>query len=121
MKFLWTTLHVKDMEDSLKFYRDIVGLPVIRSMKPNPEMEIVFLGKGETQVELISDNINGNQGTVGNISLGFDCCSLDEISKVLAENGINIHKGPYKPNPNIQFLYVLDPDGFKVQFVEIIG
>lgn len=26
MNFLWTTLHVKDMEASLTFYKNVVGL-----------------------------------------------------------------------------------------------
>jgi lactoylglutathione lyase len=118
MKFCWTTLHVKDIEASLKFYQGIVGLSIVRRMKPNPEMEIVFLGEGETQVELISDNQSGNFIAVENISLGIDCGSLDDIIKVLDENNLSIHEAPFKPNPHIQFLYVLDPDGFKVQFVE---
>ncbi|MBN2790677.1 MAG: VOC family protein [Candidatus Delongbacteria bacterium] len=120
MKFCWTTLHVRDMKKSLKFYQKIVGLSIVRRMKPNPDMEIVFLGEGETQVELISDNKSGNTVSVENISLGFDCGSLDKIKENLEENNIPVHEGPFKPNPHIQFLYVLDPDGFKVQFVENI-
>ena len=40
---------------------------------------------------------------------------------VLVERGIAIHSGPFQPNPELRFLYVLDPDGLKVQFVEFSG
>lgn len=30
MKFCWVTLHVKNMEESIRFYRDIAGLKLDR-------------------------------------------------------------------------------------------
>jgi lactoylglutathione lyase len=50
MKFCWTTIYVKNMEESLKFYQGIVGLSLDRRAKATPEMELAFLGKGVTQV-----------------------------------------------------------------------
>ncbi len=32
--------------------------------------------------------------------------------------GLPVQAGPFSPNPSIKFLYVLDPDGLKIQFVE---
>ena len=43
MKFCWSTLHVRNMSESLAFYQDIVGLEVTRQFKPGPGMEISFL------------------------------------------------------------------------------
>ena len=53
MTYCWTTITVTDFEKSVAFYRDVIGLKVARRMQPNPDMEIAFLGEGETQVELI--------------------------------------------------------------------
>jgi lactoylglutathione lyase len=77
MKFCWTTVNVTDMENSLGFYRDIVGLELDRRFKPVPHMEIAFLGNGETQVELIHNAEGGNTYTGKGISLGFEVESLD--------------------------------------------
>ncbi|MDD5601014.1 MAG: VOC family protein, partial [Actinomycetota bacterium] len=33
MKFCWTTIMVNDLEESLKFYQEIIGLPVNRRFK----------------------------------------------------------------------------------------
>ena len=57
MKFCWTTLSVNNMEESLKFYHEIIGLPVDRRFKMGPEAEIAFLGDGETKLELMYDKI----------------------------------------------------------------
>ena len=50
MKLCWVTINVKNMDESINFYTKIVGLSVDRIMKPNPKMQIAFLGSGETKV-----------------------------------------------------------------------
>jgi lactoylglutathione lyase len=54
------------------------------------------------------------------ISVGFDAESLDNIKETLKENNIPILAGPIQPNPSIKFLYVHDPNGLKIQFIEFI-
>ena len=120
MKFCWTTISVKDMNESLKFYKDVAGLPVSRRMKPGPDMEIVFLGSGDTMVELIYDAKAGNVSFGKDISMGFEVESIDKIIEFLKNKNIPIESGPFQPNPNIKFLYVLDPNGMRIQFVENI-
>ena len=44
MKFCWSTLHVRNMEESLKFYKEIVGLEIDSRFAAGPGVEIVFLG-----------------------------------------------------------------------------
>jgi lactoylglutathione lyase len=118
MKFCWTTLMVKNMEDSLKFYQEIIGLNIDRRFNAGPEMEIAFLGDGETKVELIC-NKNVNDVNLGkDISIGFEVKSVDEMMNFVKEKGIDIHSGPFQPNPHVKYFFVEDPNGLKVQFVE---
>lgn len=118
MRFCWTTINVTDMEKSMGFYRDIVGLPITRRMKPNPDMEIVFLGSGETQVELIYEAKNKTVSFGRHISIGFVVESLDAFTDLLSVAGVKVFAGPFQPNPSVKFIYVLDPDGLRVQFVQ---
>jgi lactoylglutathione lyase len=118
MKFCWSTLHIRDMEESLKFYTEIVGLSVERRFKAGPAMEIVFLGNGETKVELVADKQHKNISIGQDISLGFTVDSVDEKILSLQQKGISLHSGPFQPNPHIRFFYLLDPNGLKIQFVE---
>jgi len=118
MKFCWSTLLVKDMEESLKFYKDIVGLKENRRYPAGPGVEIVFLGEGDTQVELIYNEQKKEFSMGADISLGFEVDSVDEMISSLKEKGISIHSGPMSPNPHVKFFYVLDPNGLKIQFVE---
>ena len=121
MKFNWVTCHVKNLEASLKFYQEIVGLPLARRFTTGPGSEIAFLGDGETQVELICSSRDTLAGMSPDISLGFAVDSIDRLLPVLQANGIAIHSGPFSPGPNLRFIYVQDPDGLKVQFAESRG
>lgn len=120
MKFCWSTIKVKNMEESLKFYKEIVGLKENRRFNAGPGIEIAFLGEGETQVELICDEKNKQVNLGPDISLGFRVNSVDEMMALVKEEGIDIHSGPFQPNPHVKFFYVLDPNGLKIQFVEFI-
>lgn len=118
MKFLWCTINVKDMEASLKFYQDVIGLKVLRRYRPAAEVEIAFLGEGETQVELIHNTNIQDVKHGSHISLGFETESISQLIQVFKEKGIQVESGPFEPNPKIAFFYIQDPDGVKIQFVE---
>jgi len=115
MKYCWTTLMVKDLDKSIEFYRDLIGLPVNRRFSTGPSGEIAFLGEGETQIELIEQQ--GVSSSVGNaVTLGFAVESLDKTFQQVKEIGIRVESGPIQPNEHIKFFYVLDPDGIRIQF-----
>jgi lactoylglutathione lyase len=118
MKFCWTTLYVKNMEESLRFYQEIIDLKVERKFRASPEMEIAFLGDGETKVELVHNETHKETAMGHDISLGFEVASLDKTIQMIKDKGIPVHSGPFQPNPHIRFFYVLDPNGLKIQFVE---
>jgi len=108
------------MEDSLNFYQEIVGLTVDRRFKAGPGIEIAFLGDGEKKVELICNEEIKDIKIGENISLGFEMDSVDEMMAFVKEKGIPIHSGPFQPNPNTKFFFIIDPNGLKIQFVERI-
>ena len=120
MKFCWVTINVKDMEKSLDFYQEIIGLNISRRMKPNPDMEIIFLGSSGTQIELIYHKKVDDITMGKDICLGFVVDSIERMSEILKKENIPIHSGPFQPNPSIKFIYILDPNGIKIQFVENI-
>lgn len=120
MKFCWVTLNVHDMEKSLEFYRDVVGLSVHRQFSPQPNDRIVFLGSrdGETEIELIRNEKDALMSFSQNISLGFKVESLESTMEILKRHDIPILSGPFQPNPSIRFFFVRDPNGLRVQFVQ---
>ena len=117
MAFLWCTVRVKDLERSVKFYEDVVGLKVVRRL-PGPHGDIVFLGAGgETLLELMGGR---SKNVDEDISIGFSTGDLDALTKELHARGVKIHSGRFAC-AGVHFLFVQDPDGLKVQFVEQSG
>lgn len=109
------------MKKSLAFYRDILGLPLKRSMKPSDTMELAFLGEGETEVELICNKENTAPAFGKDISLGFIVPSIEAFQETMKKHNIPLLAGPFQPNPSIRFVYISDPDGLKIQLVQRLG
>jgi len=118
MKFLWTTIHVKNLEESIYFYADLAGLTVQRRFSPGPGREIAFMGNGtagETLVELIS---GGEDAAFGDgISIGFAVESADAMLERVKGKNIPVHSGPVE-TPGFKFFCVKDPSGLSVQFFQ---
>lgn len=118
MHFCHVTLTVKDMDASIRFYTEVVGLPVVSRYQAAAGMEIAFLGEGETKVELICDANHQNAIVGSAISIGFEVESVPEKLNCLQHCGVTIVSDIVQPNPNVRFFYAADPDGFRVQFLE---
>jgi len=118
MALLWCTLHVKNLDASIKFYETFVGLSVNRRFESRPGIEIAFLGDGETQLELIDAGDGDTFPVSDQISIGFSVDSVDDKIKQLKKAGIEIYKEPVQPNPHIRFFYIKDPNGISVQFAQ---
>lgn len=106
------------MDDSLKFYQDIVGLSISRRFTAGAGVEISFLGEGETKIELVCNSNHKAKSHAEGISLGFEVESVDQMIKFIKENGLEVESGPFQPNPHIKFFHVKDPNGVSIQFVE---
>jgi lactoylglutathione lyase len=117
MKFKHVTLSVADLDASLRFYHDIVGLEVQRRFPAGPGREIVFLGSGDTKVELIG-GANHDGTELGNgVSMGFATESLEDMIALLRENGYETDGNIISPQPDVQFFFAKDPDGYNIQFI----
>ena len=118
MKFLWTTILVNNMDESLKFYEEIVGIKLVDRFPAGPGMEISFLGEGETKVELICNEKLKELDAGSRVTLGFKVESLEEKINFIKGKGTKIITGPIQPNPSIKYFIIKDPNGVKIQFAE---
>lgn len=118
MSMLWCTVKVKNMDESIHFYEKIVGLDITSRFQTGNGLDIAFLGKGETKLELIYDE-NLTDITIGkDISIGFEVESVDDKIWFLNENDIDIIGNVISPNPHTRFFYIKDPNGLTIQFIE---
>jgi lactoylglutathione lyase len=110
---------VNDIEECIKFYSEIIGLPLCRRTQPTPGVEIAFMGDdGNMQLELIHNEVLKEINIGQDLSLAFEVESVNEKMEEFQKMGIPIYGGPYRPSPYVKFFYILDPNGLKVQLVQ---
>lgn len=115
MKFSHVTLSVENLEESINFYQDTIGLPLKNRFSPRPGVEIAFLGNGETAIELVCGQVKENAVIGQGISLGFEVESLTETMEFLHQKGIEAEVVQF--NPQAKCLFISNADGVKIQII----
>ncbi len=117
MKYIWSTIRVKNYEESINFYTKFLELDVINTIETEEGIKIAFLSDGTSKIEILYDNTKGDIEVSKDISLGFGVESLDDIINDLNNKNIE-YIGPIQPNPNTRFIFIKDPNGIRIQLVE---
>lgn len=113
----WITLRIQDLEASLHFYNQVLGLPIERRFESRGKQIAMLSMDGQAKLELIQGSEQVVKPECG-VSLGFEVESLDKAMIYLETQGIPVARGPIAPNPHLSFFYILDPDGFEIQLAE---
>jgi lactoylglutathione lyase len=117
MKYCWCTIMVRDLDASLAFYQNVLGLKIGRRFQSPDGADIVFLSDGDSaEVELIRNEKAVKYEGRG-LSLGFQTPNLADAMAAVKAKGIEIVRGPIKVGGGTEFFYVRDPDGVEIQIV----
>jgi len=122
-KLLHTRYRLNDLERSVKFYKDVLGLSEVRRHKSPRGSELVFLKAPESE-ELIELCHFPNSGPVevqtDLTHLAFEVESLDEFGKHLASLGLKYSDGPtLRPDGSGGFAFVDAPEGYEIELIQI--
>lgn len=125
MRLLHTMLRVRDLETSLAFYTDVLGMRLLRRKDyPEGEFTLAFVGYGEesdTSVIELTHNWGDHQyelGTAfGHIAIGV--ADIYRICDEIKARGGNVTRepGPMKHGDTV-IAFVDDPDGYKVELIQ---
>lgn len=113
VKVQYSTMIVKSLEESVKFYRDVLGFKEGYHVDlPNGGCITIMESEGAS-VELI-ENTNF---PVGLYSIGTDVDDIDETIRHLEKNGYQT-TGPVIPTTVGKQTFVLDPNGVRICLIE---
>lgn len=123
MQLLHTMIRVKDIQKSLDFYQNILGLKLDR-VKELDDCKLYFL-KDEIsgfEIELTdNDEIPECGYTLGN-TLGhfaFLTDNMDDFTKVLEANGLKYLYEPFHLGPvSSTIAFITDPDGVEIEIIQ---
>ena len=125
MRILHTMLRVGDLEKSLVFYTEVLGMRVLRrSNYPEGKITLAFVGYDDEERSAVIE-LTYNWGVekyelgnaYGHIALGVpDAYAACEKIKTSGGN-VTREAGPVKGG-NTVIAFVTDPDGYKIELIE---
>ena len=124
-RILHTMLRVTDINKSLIFYTEIMGMEVLRTFdRPEQGFSLTFLGyakESESCVLELTYNYGENKYDLGNafghIAIGVDDCyeTCERIKKLGSK--IVREAGPLDGSNEI-IAFLEDPDGYKIELIQ---
>jgi lactoylglutathione lyase len=120
-KLLHTRMRVNDMEETLRFYRDILGLRVVEQSRSPRGSEVAFLKtpNSDELIEICSFPASGRvQVQEDLVHLAFEVDDLDQTIAHLKEKGIPITDGPTVTSSGNRFCFIDAPDRYEIELIE---
>lgn len=120
-KLLHTRYRVNDLERTVKFYRDVLGLAETRRHKSPRGSELVFLRApgSEEEIEITYFPAGGSVQVQPDLThLAFEVASLAEFEQHLAQHGLKFSDGPTTTSTGSTFAFVDAPEGYEVELIE---
>jgi len=125
MRLLHTMLRVGNLERSIKFYTDILGMKLLRHKEyPDGKFTLAFLGYGDekqhTALEL-TYNWDTSSYDIGK-GFGHLAIEVDDVyqaaEKIRAQGGKIIREpGPMNAGTTL-LAFVADPDGYEIELLQ---
>ena len=126
MRLLHTMLRVNNLEKSIEFYCDVLGMKLLRKKDyPGGEFTLAFVGYGNELNHTVLE-LTYNWGTdkydlgnaYGHIALGVDDI-YSTCEKIKAQGGkVTREPGPMKHGSTV-IAFIEDPNGYKVELIEL--
>jgi lactoylglutathione lyase len=120
-KLLHTRYRVNDLETTVKFYKDVLGLEELRRHKSPRGSELAFLRapESEEQIEICSFPSSGPVQVQPDLThLAFEVDNLEEFGKHLAKLGLKYSDGPTTTSTGTVFAFIDAPEGYEIELIQ---
>lgn len=132
MRLLHTMLRVGNLQRSIDFYTQVLGMELLRTTeRPEQKYDLAFVGYGRNpehaEIELTYNYGVGHYelgSAFGHLAIGVDdvaatCASLRDKAAALG-GAVTREPGPVKGGTTV-IAFITDPDGYKIELIERPG
>ncbi|MSU04926.1 MAG: VOC family protein [Pedosphaera sp.] len=120
-KLLHTRYRVNDLESTIAFYKDVLGLVETRRHKSSRGSELVFLKAQESDelIEICHFPASGSVQVQPDLThLAFEVESLDTFARHLAALGLAFSDGPHMREDGGGIAFVDAPEGYEIELIQ---
>ena len=121
-KLLHTRYRVNDLERTVKFYREVLGLEEIRRHKSPRGSELVFLKTpgSEELIELCSFPASGPVQVQADLThLAFEVESMEAFGKHIEKLGVKFSDGPHLKPDGGGIAFIDAPEGYEIELIQM--
>lgn len=125
MRLLHTMLRVGDLEKSLAFYTEVLGMKLLRRKDyPEGRFTLAFVGYGEEHNTTVLELTHNWDTSSYDLGAGYGHIAIEvedayaACEAVRAKGGkVTREAGPMKHGTTV-IAFVEDPDGYKIEFIQ---
>jgi lactoylglutathione lyase len=120
-KFLHTRMRVNDLERTVKFYEDALGLKVTSRRTSPRGAQVAFLAMPGTDAEIELCQLPGSpsvQVQPDLMHLAFEVKDLAAFAAELARKGYALSDGPTTTSSGSLLAFVDAPEGYEIEFIQ---
>jgi len=123
-KLLHTRYRLNDLELTVRFYRDVLGLVEVRRHKSPRGAELVFMKALESEelIELCHLPAGAPVEVQPDLThLAFEVDSLEGFGQHLAQLGIKYSDGPHWRSDGGAIAFIDAPEGYEIELIQLAG
>ncbi len=120
-KLLHTRYRVKDLEKTVSFYKDVLGLEETRRHTSGRGSQLVFFKApgSEEEIELCKFDESGPVVVGPDLThLAFEVENMDEFAKRAAAKGYPLSDGPHRTQGGDSIAFIDAPEGYEIELIE---
>ncbi|MDF2519487.1 MAG: glyoxalase/Bleomycin resistance/Dioxygenase superfamily protein [Clostridia bacterium] len=118
MNIGFITIIVNSLDETIKFYQEVMDFKVVRRFGAGPQIEIAFMAdKNGSQLEFIQrsgEKAEHNE----QISIGFSVEDINATEDYLKKHNVNIVDGPTTLPSGVKLMHARDLNGVALGFVQ---
>ncbi len=121
-KLLHTRYRVNDLEQTVEFYRKVLGLEELRRHKSPRGSELVFMKAPESEelIELCQFAGSGPVQVQPDLThLAFEVDSLEAFGKHLEKLGLKYSDGPHLRGDGGGIAFIDAPEGYEIELIQM--
>ena len=120
-KLLHTRYRVTDLEKTVAFYKDVLGLQEVRRRTSGRGSQLVFLkaAASEEEIELCKFDQSGPVVVGPDLThLAFEVDDMEKFAREAAAKGYPLSDGPHRTERGEAIAFIDAPEGYEIELIQ---